>query len=180
MSPPPSASVRPVLYGSSFAVQHAAQIANLGTWKEGRKEGKGGHDRARDGTVTSLALKTFGRSPLFPLFPRRRCRCQGRAQGVAYMRPAPCATRRRRHYRKSGEGRVCALLHRVPVSPSHWFYGYKWLHCRRSGLIASHNPSPSPLVTRRKLAFIPAIPLKSTEFHPSFDDCVPITPSFFL
>ena len=72
-----------------------------------------------------------------------------------------------------GVGRVCVLL-RVPVSPSHWFYGYKWLRCRRSresGVSVSHDPSPlfSPLVTApeaRFLSFQRSPPKKSPSFTP--------------
>ena len=139
MSPPPSASVRPVLYGSSFAVQHAVQIANLGR-KKGRKEGREqGHERESDGFVTSLALKTFGRSILpFPspmpmptegVAFRRRCGSFPLQPDDAVIIGVEGASERR-----GVEGcAFCSAPLRVPVSPSHWFYGYKWRRCRRSG-----------------------------------------------
>ena len=106
-----------MLYGSSFAVQHAVQIANLGR-KEGREQG---HERESDGFVTSLALKTFGRSILpFPspmpmptegVAFRRRCGSFPLQPDDAVIIGVEGASER-----AEGSGRVCVLLCSAPCS----------------------------------------------------------------
>ena len=163
MSSPPSRALWFII--RSAACCSDSQSRNyIGRKEEGRARASEGRDRDRDlvGAQDVWKVATLSALPASPIpMPR-----EGAGRGVHAARSLcnPTTPSLSKEWgRKEGKG-----VRRVPVSPSHWFYGYKWLHCRRSGLIASHNPSPSPLVTRRKFAFIPAIPPNNHQVSPLF------------
>ena len=123
-----------------FIIRSAACCSDSQSWKEGRYERKGSKSkRASDGFVTSLALKTF----VWKVDPALSV-ADADAKGVALrlrggsflVQPddAVIIGVEGASERRGVEGcAFCSAPLRVPVSPSHWFYGYKWRRCRRSG-----------------------------------------------
>ena len=127
-----------------FIIRSAACCSDSQSRKEERKEGRtGAGARARERRVRDLA----GAQDVWKVDSALSVAdvdANGGRGIPATMRLVPFATRRvddaviigveGASKRRGVEGcAFCSAPLRVPVSPSHWFYGYKWRRCRRSG-----------------------------------------------
>ena len=127
-----------------FIIRSAACCSDSQSRKEERKEGRtGAGARARERRVRDLA----GAQDVWKVDSALSVADADAKRGRAWhsgddaarslcnpTTPSLSEWRERASERRGVEGcAFCSAPLRVPVSPSHWFYGYKWRRCRRSG-----------------------------------------------